>query len=234
MKAADLDRIPQFTPPADYRATWCVGGGKGGTKKSMTAFHAAIILSRTGKTVVYDTDPTSQSLTQWAAAYTRLTGNELPFHVIQYTAPQGLTVHADRTRREMNAKHIVFDIDRTGSQYRQALRLASTLILPINISTIETITLNAALAEAEEVANESDRIITAHVAWCGVDHHDRKELLEARATAAQPANNWPDLDSYVPYLKRYRTAFATCPQHTGAYENVAREIVTGQVATASA
>jgi hypothetical protein len=134
----------------------------------------------------------------------------------------------------MNAMHLVFDIDRTGSHYRQALRMASTLILPISLSTIETITLNAALSEAEDVANETERNITAHVAWCGVDHHDRKELGDARKTAADPENNWPDLDSYVPYLKRYRSAFATCPQHTGAYENVVREIVTGQVTSAAA
>jgi cellulose biosynthesis protein BcsQ len=64
MKAAEFDKVPPFVPP-----DWCVAGGKGGTKKTMTAFHVAIVLSRSGKTVVHDTDPKSQSLTLWTVAH---------------------------------------------------------------------------------------------------------------------------------------------------------------------
>jgi hypothetical protein len=42
MKAAEFDRIPLFIPPSSYEADWCVAGGKGGTKKTVTAFHVAI------------------------------------------------------------------------------------------------------------------------------------------------------------------------------------------------
>jgi hypothetical protein len=38
----------------------------------------------------------------------------------------------------------------------------------------------------------------------------------------------------VGWLKRYRKAFGTCPHHTGAYENVARAMITSQIATAAA
>jgi cellulose biosynthesis protein BcsQ len=105
MKAAEFDKVPPFVPP-----DWCVAGGKGGTKKTMTAFHVAIVLSRSGKTVVHDTDPKSQSLTLWTVAHRHLTGKELPFHVIQYTATSGLAAHAARTKQALNAKHLVFDI----------------------------------------------------------------------------------------------------------------------------
>jgi len=38
----------------------------------------------------------------------------------------------------------------------------------------------------------------------------------------------------VPNAKRYRKAFGTNPHHTGAYEDVIREIVTRTVATVAA
>jgi hypothetical protein len=154
--------------------------------------------------------------------------------VIQYTAISGLAAHAARTKQALDTKHLVFDIGGdTEAQYRQALRECTELILPISISTIETITLNAALATAEDVATEADREINSQVLLCGVDHHDKRELAEAREAAEHPSNNWPLLDTHVPYLKRYRKAFGTCPHHTGAYENVVRAMITSQIATAA-
>jgi hypothetical protein len=143
------------------------------------------------KTVVYDTDPKSQSRTLWAVAHRHLTGEELPFHVIQYTAASGLAAHAARTKQALGAKHLVFDVGGdTEAQYRQALRECTVLILPISISTIETITLNAA-PTAEDVATEADREINSQVLLCGVDHHDTRELAEAREAAPSAASPRP-------------------------------------------
>jgi hypothetical protein len=126
--------------------------------------------------------------------------------VIQYTATSGLAAHAARTKQALDTKHLVFDIGGdTEAQYRQALRECTELILPISISTIETITLNAALATAEDVATEADREINSQVLLCGVDHHDTRELAEAREAAEHPNNNWPLPDTQWHSSKQHVT-----------------------------
>ena len=189
------------------------------------------MLSRSGLTIAFDTDRRSQSLTQWGIAYQAATGRNLPFLVVQYTADEGLADYAEHMRQTTHAKHLLFDMgaSATDAQYRQALRVSPDLIMPIGIHAIETITINAALAAAADIARESNNEIAAHLVWCNVDHNDAQELAEAYETAAQPDNDWPVLESYVPNLKRYRKGLGTCPAHTGAYENVVREAISGEV-----
>ncbi|CAL9677623.1 hypothetical protein SUDANB95_07949 (plasmid) [Actinosynnema sp. ALI-1.44] len=232
----NCESYPLYTPPEDYSACWMFGGGKGGTVKTTSCIHSAIVMARTGKTLVVDVDPDSQSAAKWTIGYQAMTGKEAPFTVMQHTIPEGLAQAVRRMRKEGGFKHVLIDVSGSaGPLFRQALRIhnddeerTSELILPISPSTIETVTLGGVLRAAEEVAEEQERSIGAQIVWCRNDTRTN-ELADAVATADAPENDWPYLNTVVPSRLRYRN-FGTLPEHVGSYEGVVKEIVEGSMA----
>lgn len=227
------ERYPMYTPPEDYRATWIVGGGKGGTVKTTSAIHLAIVLSRSGKTLVVDADAGSQSSAKWAATYRELNGQEPPFTVVQHTIETGLAPAARSLRREGGFKHLIVDLPgNAGVQFGQALRIEpegegqTELILAITPSLIEVVTINGTLEKAAEVAEETEREIGAQIVWCRNDSRTT-ELSDAVMAADGEEEPWPYLRTVVPQRVRYRN-FGQIPSHTGSYEGVASEIVEGK------
>lgn len=220
-RAATNSKPELYYLPEDYEARWVFGGGKGGTVKTTSAVHSGIICARTGKTLLVDADPRSQSAQRWSVTYQQTTQKEPPFTVIQWTT-DGLAEGVRRLVREGGFKHVLIDVGgETERLYRQALRLADELILPITPSGIELVTLNASLAAAEEVAAEQEREIGAQVLFARSDRRT-DELKDAIALAEH--YEWPYLDTVIPYQKRYR-CFGNFPADAGEYENAAPEVV---------
>ncbi|WP_081706462.1 hypothetical protein [Nocardia sp. CNY236] len=224
------EKYPLYVPPDDYRATWVVGGGKGGTVKTTSAIHLGIVLARSGRTLVVDADAGSQSSAKWAATYRELTGDEPPFTVVQHTIETGLASTSRSLRRDGGFKHLIIDLPgNAGTQFGQALRVdpevggSVELILAITPSRIEVVTINGTLEKAGEVADETEREIGAQVVWCRNDTRT-SELAEAVTAADDPELQWPYLRTVVPQRRRYRN-FGEFPEHTGAYEGVASEII---------
>lgn len=225
------ESYPMYIAPDDYQACWMFGGGKGGTVKTTSCMHCAIVLARTGKTLVVDVDPDSQSAARWAITYRQLTKQEPPFTVVQHTVPEGLAQTVRQMRREGGYKHVLVDVSGSaGPLFRQGLRIhnddeerTSELILPIMPNAIETVTLGGVLKAAEEVAEEQERSIGAQIVWCKNDSRT-SELADSIKAADHEKNQWPYLNTVVPYKVRYRN-FGQLPEHAGAYENVVREIV---------
>ncbi|WP_216917148.1 hypothetical protein [Nocardia noduli] len=228
------EKYPRYVPPDNYRATWIVGGGKGGTVKTTSAIHLATVIARSGSTLVIDADAGSQSSAKWAATYQQITGKEPPFTVVQHTLETGLAATARRIRREGGFKHLIVDLPgNAGAQFGQALRIApedaggqTELILAITPSKIEVVTINGTLEKAGEVAEELEREIGAQIIWCRNDSRTI-ELSDAIEAADDESQGWPYLRTVVPQRVRYRN-FGEIPDHTGSYEGVVSEIVEGK------
>jgi cellulose biosynthesis protein BcsQ len=122
------------TSPSSNRpfSMWLIAMLKGGVRKSTTAMMLAFALAARGEeTLVVDADSGTQGVTDWA---TRVyaAGEELPFHVAQWTHSLGLLVpFIQHQQRETGAQRVIVDVGGEAPEVvRQAVVIADRVISP--------------------------------------------------------------------------------------------------------
>lgn len=206
----------------DYRV-WLIATLKGGVRKSTTAMMLAAALARAGhEPMVIDADLGTQGVTDWASRV-YAAGDELPFHVFQWSHQAGLLVPFITGRQaEVKASHVIIDV---GGEQPEVIKQAAVLaarrgrvISPIGPE------------QAELGRVSATRVILA-------DSDAPMAVLLTRvprpgAGAARGARDsltgygYRVLDTEIPQDRdRYAHVWGYVPSDLGAYEQLASELL---------
>jgi ATPases involved in chromosome partitioning len=194
-----------------------IGNLKGGVAKTTTALFLATGLAHTGRTLLVDADPLSQSATDWAGLALGA-GVEFPATVVTL-------VNADTLGRQIEAlardyDHVVVD---TGGEderlFAAALMVTDELVVPVAPSPGELRRLPATFTVASRIDAVSP--ITARVLLVKVRSgtraaSDARELLEQEGL--------PVMASAVSMWQHYSEAFGSVPDDLGEYADVLSEL----------
>lgn len=143
-----------------------VGGLKGGLGKSTTAWFLGTGLAATGRTLLVDADPASQSLYGW---YLRAVDNKelMPFDLQPWSTPD-----LARKLRGMLDRydHILIDSGgETSRLFNLACQVTGELLIPVGPYTAELERLPATFAAAIEAEQEAGEPVTPRILLVKVD-----------------------------------------------------------------
>lgn len=189
---------------------------KGGTAKSTSAMFLAAALSRRGRTLLVDCDPQGSALT-WAED-AEADGGELGFNVVSIPT-RDVKKRVDRLAGDY--EHVVLDTPPGELDIvRAALHASEVAVVSISPSDMDINRFRPTLelvAEVESVAELDYRVLFTMV---------RRISREGRdARAAMEALELPVLQTEIPFLGRYRSAFGEPIEDPGEYELVADELL---------
>ncbi|MDP9481162.1 MAG: ParA family protein [Actinomycetota bacterium] len=193
---------------------------KGGTAKSTSAMFLAAALSKRGRTLLVDCDPQGSALT-WAEAAEE-DGGELGFNVVSIPT-RDVKKRVDRMAGDY--AHVVLDTPPGELDIvRAALHAADVALIAISPSDMDINRFRPTLelvAEVEAVTDLDYRVLLTMV---------RRISREGRdARAAMEALDLPVLQTEVPFLGFYRSAFGETIDELGDYEGVADELLGARV-----
>lgn len=121
---------------ADVRLAITVGALKGGAGKSTTAWVLATLLAATGRVLVVDADPNSQTIFTWANRYVDA-GGTLPFKVLPWATHDllaGVRPMLD------DVDHVIIDTGPDGRDltlFQASCRIAPLLVMPFAPRAVE-------------------------------------------------------------------------------------------------
>jgi chromosome partitioning protein len=189
---------------------------KGGTAKSTSAMFLAAALSRRGRTLLVDCDPQGSALT-WAED-AEADGGELGFNVVSIPT-RDVKKRVDRLAGDY--LHVVLDTPPAELDIvRAALHAADVALVAISPSDMDINRFRPTLelvAEVEAVADLDYRVLLTMVRRISREGKD--------ARAAMEALELPVLNTEIPFLGAYRSAFGETIDDAGDYEAVAEELL---------
>ncbi|WP_189244166.1 ParA family protein [Planobispora rosea] len=192
---------------------------KGGIRKSTTAMMTAFDLAEKGEDVlVVDADHGTQGVTHWATLV-YANGDELPFHVVQWSPRMGLLVpFIQLHQRETGAGRIIVDIGGEAPEVlRQAVLVADHVIAPVGAEKYEL----SRLAATDSIVKPTGvpmTVLLTRVPKAGVGRakEAREEVEEAgyRVSAVEIEQN----------REIYADVVGQLPKTTGAYSQLVDEL----------
>jgi len=176
----------------------------------------AAALAKRGRTLVVDCDPQGSVLT-WAED-AEADGRELGFNVVSIPT-RDVKKRVDRLAGDY--EHVVLDTPPAELDIvRAALHAADVALVAISPSDMDINRFRPTLelvAEVEAVTDLDYRVLLTMV---------RRISREGRdARAAMEALELPVLQTEIPFLGIYRSAFGETIENTGDYEKVAEELL---------
>jgi chromosome partitioning protein len=196
---------------------------KGGVRKSTTAMMLAFAYARRGHEVlVVDADSGTQGVTDWASkAYA--SGDELPFHVVQWTQSLGLLVpFIQAAVKRTGATIVLVDV---GGEHPEVLKQAAVIAdYAISPTGPEQGELGRIPATAAVLDGTPMRVLLTRVPQPGkgVAKLARRDLSAAGYTVL--ATETPqDREAYA-------HVWGSVPADLGAYEQLAEELALGKAA----
>lgn len=193
---------------------------KGGVRKSTTAMMLGFAYARLGHEVlVVDADSGTQGVTDWASkAYAN--GDELPFHVVQWTQSLGLLVpYVQAAVKRTGAGIVLVDVGGEAPEVlRQAAVIADYAISPTGPEQGE---LGRIPATAAVLGTTPMRVLLTRVPSPGAG-------IARKARAALVADGYTVLKTETPQDRElYAHPWGTVPAQLGAYDVLAAELGAG-------
>jgi hypothetical protein len=204
---------------------WLVATLKGGVRKSTTVMMTAFSLAARGEDVlVVDADPGTQGVTDWG---TRVyaAGAELPFHVVQWAPSQGLLVpFIQQAQRSTGARRTLVDVGGEAPEVvKQAVMIATQVISPTGAEQGELARVPATAAIIGAAGAPMAALLTRVPAPGVGSAREARRYLEAEGHEV--------LDTEIPHSKvAYAHVWGTVPASTGAYVDLAAELLKREVA----
>ncbi len=195
-----------------------VGNLKGGVAKTTTSWFVACGLAQTGRTLLVDADPLSQSATDWAGLALKAHG-DIPLTVVTLVNADTLGRQVEAFARDYN--HIVID---TGGEddllFSAALMVTTDLLVPVAPTPAELRRLPATF----QVAARIDAIspVLARVLLVKV----RAGTAAARSSRAflEEEQQLPVMEAQISMWQHYAEAYGTIPADLAEYADVLTEL----------
>lgn len=189
---------------------------KGGTAKSTTAMFLAAALSQRGRTIVIDCDPQGSALT-WSED-AEADGGELGYNVVAIPT-RDVKKRVDRLAGDY--EYVVLDTPPGELDIvRAALHASDVALVAISPSVMDINRFRPTLeliAELEAVADLNYRVLLTMVRRISREGRDARQVMEELEL--------PVLETEIPHLSFYRSAFGTIIDDLGDYERVAGELL---------
>jgi chromosome partitioning protein len=187
---------------------------KGGTGKTTSTIYLACALSRTGSTLVIDTDPQG-SASLWAE-----TATDLPFSTVAVPSPA-----VARQGRDLAARydHLVIDTPPGHPGITTAaLTVADTVLVPLTTGSVDLVRFGTTveLIEAAQAVNPGLRgfVLLTKTRANTASRRDVRAALDE-------TNMLPVLDTEIPLREAIAGAEGTTPAHLDAYEQTLDELL---------
>lgn len=194
-----------------------IGNLKGGVAKTTTAMFIATGLARTGRTLLVDADPLSQTATDWAGLVMG-SGGEFPVTVVTLVNADTLGQQVQSLARDFD--HVVID---TGGEderlFAAALMVTDDLVVPVAPSPGELRRLPATFTVAARIDSISP--VTARVLLVKI-RAGTKAAAEARSLLE--GEGLPVMATQVSLWQHYSEAFGSVPHDLGEYAEVLAEL----------
>jgi chromosome partitioning protein len=189
---------------------------KGGTAKSTTAMFLAAAFSRRGRTMVIDCDPQGSALT-WAED-AEADGGELGYNVVAIPT-RDVKKRVDRLAEDY--EYVVLDTPPGELDIvRAALHAADVAVVAISPSVMDINRFRPTLeliAEVESLTDLDYRVLLTMVRRISREGRDARQVMGEL--------DLPVLETEIPHLSLYRSAFGTVIDDLGDYERVADELL---------
>jgi len=189
---------------------------KGGTAKSTTAMFLAAAFSRRGRTMVIDCDPQGSALT-WAED-AEADGGELGYNVVAIPT-RDVKKRVDRLAEDY--EYVVLDTPPGELDIvRAALHAADVAVVAISPSVMDINRFRPTLeliAEVESLTDLDYRVLLTMVRRISREGRDARQVMGEL--------DLPVLETEIPHLSLYRSAFGTVIYDLGDYKRVADELL---------
>jgi chromosome partitioning protein len=189
---------------------------KGGTAKSTTAMFLAAAFSRRGRTMVIDCDPQGSALT-WAED-AEADGGELGYNVVAIPT-RDVKKRVDRLAEDY--EYVVLDTPPGELDIvRASLHAADVAVVAISPSVMDINRFRPTLeliAEVESLTDLDYRVLLTMVRRVSREGRDARQVMGEL--------DLPVLETEIPHLSLYRSAFGTVIDDLGDYERVADELL---------
>ena len=198
---------------------------KGGVRKSTSAMMLAFAYARRGyEVLVIDADSGTQGVADWSSKV-YAGGDELPFHVVQWTQSLGLLVpFVQAQARETKATIVIIDVGGEAPEVlRQAAILADLAVSPTGAEQGELGRIPATAAVLADTKTPMRVLLTR------VPSPGRGVAQAARATLTEAG--FSVLQTETPQDREtYAHIWGTVPAQLGAYDPLADELDLGNKA----
>lgn len=189
---------------------------KGGTAKSTTVMFLAAAFSRRGRTMVIDCDPQGSALT-WAED-AEADGGELGYNVVAIPT-RDVKKRVDRMAEDY--EYVVLDTPPGELDIvRAALHAADVAVVAISPSVMDINRFRPTLeliAEVESLTDLDYRVLLTMVRRISREGRDARQVMGEL--------DLPVLETEIPHLSVYRSAFGTVIDDLGDYEQAADELL---------